>query len=368
MKASRLTTSVRYFALYLLFGLILASCGQGPIQASSWPGVTPADNTLYIAYNQFVRAIDLENEREIWRFPAEADRNLTFYAPPAVSSDGLVIVGGYDQKVYALSTSNNRPETVWVFEDATDRIIGGPAISGEIVLVPSADHKLYALDLNNGQPVWAQPFESKHALWSAPLIDGTMVYLSSLDHTVYALDLESGRLEWENDLGSAISDTPSLSNGLLLCGTFGGTLYALDKETGRELWRFESGAAIWGNPVVADEMVYVANVDRDAFALDLENGAVIWRQSLASSASTSPITTDEIVYFASEEGAVEAFRKADGNPAWPSGASILGRLLADPILVKDELLVPVMENNECIIFGVNADTGSTRCLVQLDEG
>jgi outer membrane protein assembly factor BamB len=368
MKDSRNSRFVKSAALFLLVGLVLSGCSRGVIQASSWPGVTLADDTLYIAYNQFVRAIDLETEREIWRYPAEADRTATFYAPPAVSEDGVVILGGYDQKVYGLATASDRPETIWIFEEATDRIIGGPAISGDTVLVPSADHHLYALDLNNGQPVWTQPFESEHALWSAPLVDGEIVFLASLDHAVYALELQTGELLWENDLGSAISDTPSLSNGLLLCGTFEGLLYALEKETGREVWRFEAGAAIWGNPVVDDGIVYVADVDGHAFALDLERGAELWRQDLSSSASTSPITNDSNVFFVSEEGAVEAFSKANGDPSWPASASLLGRLLADPILIMDELLVPVMDNEECVVFGVDTETGGTRCVVPLGEG
>jgi outer membrane protein assembly factor BamB len=325
------------------------------------------DDTLYIAYNQFVRAINLENEREIWRYPAEADRAITFYAPPAVSEDGIVILGGYDQKVYALSIASGRPEPIWIFDEASDRIIGGPAISGETVLIPSADHSLYAVNLNNGRPVWEQPFESDHALWSAPLIDGETVYLASLDHSIYALDLESGDLLWEISLGSAISDTPTLSNGLLLCGTFEGLLFALDKETGREVWKFEAGAAIWGNPVVDDEVIYVADVDRDAFALDLEDGSLLWRTTLASSASTSPITDESSVFFVSEEGSVEAFDKTTGDPVWPTTNPLVGRLLADPILVEDELLVPVMDNSDCIIFGVAAGTGSTRCVVPQDQ-
>ncbi len=352
----------------LILAFVLTACGgRGAIQASSWPGVTLTDHTLYIAFNQFVRAIDLETERELWRFPTEPDRTVTFYAPPAVAEDGTIILGGYDKKVYAVSADSGRPVEIWTFEASSDRIIGGPAISGDTVLVPSADHHLYALDINTGQPVWSQPFQSDHALWSAPLIDGDTVYLASLDHSIYALDLETGDLQWESDLGSAISDTPSLSNGLLLCGTFEGLLFALDKETGREAWRFEAGAAIWGNPIVNDEVVYVADVDGDAFALDLETGAELWRQKLASSASTSPITDDSKVFFVSEEGSIEAFAKETGDPSWPSSATVLGRLLADPILVADELFVPVMDNEECVVFGVNVDTGSARCIVQQPE-
>ena len=368
MNESSRPISVKPLLALLLSALILAGCARGPIQASSWPGVTQAEGTLYIAFNESVRAIDLEAGRELWHYPAEPDRALTFYAPPAVSDDGIVILGGYDQNVYALSTGSGRPETIWVFEEPSDRIIGGPAISADTVLIPSADHKLYAVDINNGQSVWAQPFESEHALWSTPLVDGETVYLASLDHSVYALNLETGDLIWESDLGSAISDTPTLSNGLLLCGNFEGNLFALDKKTGREAWRFEAGAAIWGNPVVDDEVVYFADVNREAFALDLETGAELWRQDLSSSASTSPIANETKVFFVSEEGSVEAFFKDSGDPAWPSSATIQGRLLADPILVADELFVPVMDNSECVVFGVNAETGSARCVVQLGEG
>ncbi|TFH38161.1 MAG: hypothetical protein E4G99_00035 [Anaerolineales bacterium] len=361
--------SFRHIVPLLLTGFVLAGCaGGGAIQASSWPGVTRGENTLYIAYNQFVRAIDLETERELWRFPAEADRAMTFFAPPAVSEDGIVILGGYDHKAYALATGSNRPETLWVFDQASDRIVGGPTISGDTVLIPSADHKLYAVDLNNGQPVWEQPFESRHALWSAPLVDEGIIYLASLDHSVYALELETGELIWESDLGSAISDTPVLSNGLLLCGNFEGLLFALNKTTGREVWRFDAGAAIWGNPFVDGDVVFAADVDREAFALDLNNGVEIWHQTLASSASTSPVTDENKVFFVSEEGSVEAFLKESGDPAWPSSATLMGRLLADPFLVADEVFIPIMDNPECVLYGVNTDTGSSRCVVQLDQG
>jgi outer membrane protein assembly factor BamB len=111
----------------------------------------------------------------------------------------------------------------------------------------------------------------------------------------------------------------------------------------------------------------VADVDRDAFALNLEDGSQLWRTTLASSASTSPITDDEYVFFVSEEGSVEAFDKTNGDPVWPTTTPLVGRLLADPILVEDELFVPVMDNSDCIIFGVDADTGSTRCVVAQDE-
>ena len=368
MKETFRPISLKPLLALLLSGFVLAGCARGPIQASSWPGMTEAEGTLYIAFNELVRAMDLETGRELWHYPAEPDRAQTFYAPPAVSADGIVVLGGYDNNVYALSTGSGRPEPIWVFKEPSDRIIGGPAISADTVLIPSADHKLYAVDINNGQPVWAQPFESKHALWSTPLVDGETVYLASLDHSVYALDLENGELIWERDLGSAIADTPTLSNGLLLCGNFEGFLFALDKETGREVWRFEAGAAIWGNPIVDDEVVYFADVDRDAFALDLESGAELWQQTLSSSASTSPITNATKVFFVSEEGSVEAFLKDSGDPAWPSSATLQGRLLADPILVADELLVPVMDNSECVVFGVNAETGSARCVVQIGEG
>jgi outer membrane protein assembly factor BamB len=364
IKSSSRSTSILSIGLLFILTALLSSCvGGSALAASSWPGVSVDETTAYVAYGPSVHAIDLRTGEVQWRFPTEPDRSLSFYAPPVVDPAGHIIVGGYDRKVYSLHPEGISASVAWTFEGADDRIIGGLLIAGDTVYVPSADWKLYALNLDDGTPAWPEPFEAKHALWSAPLINGQHVYVAALDHNVYALDPDTGVVEWSVDLGSAVSDTPTLAGDLLLCGTFEGVLYALDTSSGRIIWTFDAGEAIWGNPAVNDTHAFFADVSGVAYSIELESGREAWRHDLSGPASASPALTAERVFFVSENGAVDAFKLENGDPAWPTSSTLIGRLLADPILTTEGLLVPVMDG-ECILYMLDVDTGSSRCLFQ----
>lgn len=350
--------------LFVILAALLSSCvGGSALAASSWPGVSVDETTAYVAYGPSIHAIDLRTGEEQWHFPSEPDRSISFYAPPALDPDGHVIVGGYDKKVYSLQPEGISASVAWTFEGAEDRIIGGLLIAGDVVYVPSADQKLYALNLSDGTPTWQQPFQAEHALWSAPLINGQHIYIAALDHNVYALDPKSGAVEWSVDLGSAVSDTPTLAGDLLLCGTFEGKLYALDTGSGRIVWTFEAGEAIWGDPAANETHAFFADVSGVAYSLEIASGREAWRRDLSGPASATPALTADRVFFVSENGAVDAFKLENGDPAWPTSATLVGRLLADPIITSEGLLVPVMDA-ECVLYMLDVDTGSSRCLYQ----
>jgi outer membrane protein assembly factor BamB len=332
------------------------------MQASSWPGVTIADDIVFIAFGQFVHSVDLETGRALWTFPTEADRNTTFYAPPAISPDGeILVVGSYDQKVYGLNAQAATSAPLWVFDDPEDRIIGGPLIVEDRALVPTASGRLFALDLENGRPLWSEPFQAEHAIWSAPIVQEDRIYVGGLDHYVYSISLETGRVNWKTDLGSALSDSPTLTDGMLLSGNFAGTLSALDAKTGRVEWEFQADDSIWGSPAVHEGVAYFGDVAGEAHALDVETGRELWRQELSGPASASPVVLDERVYFVTETGQMDALLIESGQSAWPASATMVGRLLADPIISSEGILVPAMES-ECLLYVVEPETGGVRCL------
>jgi len=347
-----------------LSAILLASCSSSSIMAaSSWPGLSVNEDTAYLAYNEYVRAVDLSSGREVWSYPPEADRKLTFYAPPAIGPDGIVVIGGYNNEILALAPNNSYVNILWSFEEATDRIIGGPVIIDDIVLVPSADMHLYALDLETGESVWDKPFEAQHALWSSPKIKDGRIYLASLDHHIYALDLETGREVWRADLSSAISDSPSLTEDLILAGTVEGILYALNENHGDIIWQFKAEGAIWGDPAIFDGVAFFADVSGTAYAIEADSGKELWRMELPGSSSASPTILEDRVFFISETGEVTALLLENGNPVWPSSADMAGRLLADSIPTDYGLLVPAMES-ECVVYSVDPSTGATRCIIE----
>lgn len=346
-----------------LLTLLLSACaGGGVLQASSWPGVSLTDDTLYIAFGQFVYSVNPENSAVNWTYPAEADRNVSFYAPPALSPDGeTLVVGSYNQTVYGLNAQSANSTPRWVFEEPEDRIIGAPLIVEDRVLVPTAAGRVFALDLESGRPLWDEPFQAEHAIWSAPIVQEDRFYVGGLDHYVYSISLEDGQVIWSTDLGSAIADSPTLTDGLLLSGTFAGTLAALDAQTGRIEWEFQAEDSIWGSPVVQDGVAYFGDVAGEAHALEVETGREIWRHVLSGPASASPVIKDDWIYFVTEVGQMDALQLETGEPAWPASANMVGRLLADPLLSSEGILVPAMES-ECLIYAVEPETGAVRCL------
>jgi len=355
------------FFLPIIIGLsaiLLAGCSSRSIMAaSSWPGLTVNEDVAYLAYNEYVRAVDLSSGREVWSYPPEADNKLTFYAPPAIGPDGIVVIGGYNNEILALAPNDSFVNILWTFEEATDRIIGGPVIIDGMVLVPSADKNLYALDLESGEQIWSKPFAAQHALWSSPVVQEDRIYLASLDHHIYALDLESGREIWRANLSSAISDSPSLTEDLVLAGTLEGVLYALSASHGEIVWQFNAEGAIWGAPVILDGKAFFADVSGTAYAIETASGKELWRMELPGSSSASPTILEDRIFFMSETGEVTALLVDNGNPIWPSSADMAGRLLADSIPTDYGLLVPAMES-ECVVFSVDTSTGATRCIIE----
>lgn len=352
------TVSTRTARLTLLAVLILATgalagCAPGSATAaSSWPGVAANDTTAYVAYGPAVYALNLENGQEVWHYPRDANRSISFYASPVLTAEGDLIVGGYDKVVYRLNANGSE---VWRFEGSGDRIIGSAALADTLVLVPSADHFLYALDLETGRLAWS--FEAKSSLWAAPLVDGDRVYLASLDHLVYALQVSDGSLLWSQDLGAAMADTPVLVDGVLLVATFGAGLQALDAETGQILWSIPTEGWVWGSPNAADGIAYFGDVAGYVYAVDLASQRELWRIQPDGPVAETPALADGTLYFGTEAGSVYARQAASGTSVWEQ--PLTGKLYSDLLLRGDTLLVASLQG-DAVLTALDAASGVIR--------
>lgn len=356
---------IRWIGLLLLLAVLLTGCStQGMLTGSSWPGLTIDGDQAYIANGSTIYAIDPSNGRETWRFPTEPDRSMSFYAPPAISEDGYVIVGSYSNVLYGLRNRGSLVDIEWTFEDATDRYIAAATIVEDLVLAPNADGHLYALDLETGTTEWIYTATDGNALWSPPLVIEDRVYLSSLDHELYCVDLASGDECWKQDLGGSITSTPAHYEDMLLAGTFGGELFAISIEDGSILWSIEAEGWIWGTPAVSGTYAFFGDLNGNVVAIDLENeGAEVWRETLGAPITASPIVDETNVYVISEDGVVNAYIQETGALAWARASIIEGSLNADPVLVDGTLFIPAL-GNDCLLFAVGTEAGSLRCEFQ----
>lgn len=127
-----------------------------------------------------VIAVDVSARRVRWRF-SDPDRQFPFYSSAAVS-DNLVIVGGRDKLIRAISTSSGKQ--VWSFASRA-RVDSSPAVTADRVVVGSGDGKLYVLDLRTGKPVWE--FDAGAAITASPAIAPGRIVISNSDGKIYGL-------------------------------------------------------------------------------------------------------------------------------------------------------------------------------------
>lgn len=341
MKTSRLLP----LSILVILALFLSSCA-GAIANNSWPGLTvdAKDKVGYLAYNQQVYAINLENGSDIWKFPEKTDSKLTFFAPPVLTPDGQLLVAGYDDAIHSLNPANGQEnQGNWPFRGAKDRYVASPLVAGNLIYAPNADGTLYVLDLT-GKLLWT--YHTKEPLWATPAAEGKMIYQSSMDHHVYALDAQSGNLIWESeDLGGAIVGTPTIGpDGTLYVGSFGRVMAAIDPQNGKVLWSKPTTGWVWGGPVLDQGVLFFGDLDGAFYAMNANDGATVWNTPPAESAGNSipdqPLVITDTVYYTSENGNLYAASTKDGKPR--SVFKVDGKLYASPRVFGDLfLLTPV---------------------------
>lgn len=339
MKNSRLFS----FSAIILLSLVLSACGTA-LGASSWPGITvdQENNTVYVAYNQHVYALEAETGRESWRFPAEADNGISFYAAPEISADGQLLVAGYDKQLYSLDPQGNG-SLKWQFNSAENRYIASPLAVDAGFFAPNSDRSIYALSAD-GQLQWT--FETQDAQWAAPASDGEILFLPSLDHNLYALNGQSGDLLWQQDMGAGIVGRPAMSDeGTLFVGTFGSEVIALNSANGVIQWRKNTEGWVWGGPTYFEGSLFSADIDGNVYAFDAERGQELWRVSTDGAITGKPLVANDHVYVSTENGQVLSIG-LDGVIQWTQ--TVEGQAFSSPKLAGDAILIGLVEGEAIV--------------------
>lgn len=344
----------QYIFILAIFGiaLTLSACAGAANTATSWPGLTVDDQFAYVAHNTRVYAVDLTNGTEKWRYPAEADNSITFFADPELTADGQVIAGSYDGNLYSLEAETGRQ--VWVFPDAENRYIAGALVDDGSIFAPAADENLYSLDLD-GRLQWT--FTSERESWAKPVTDDecSCLFLSSMDHTVYAIDPQNGTEKWRSEeLGGAVVGTPAYNNdGVLYVGTFGGRLFAMNAENGDVIWEYstQDGGWIWSGPTLSDGVLYFGDLNGYFYAVDAENGTQNWQLTpaqLNGEIVGSPLVIDQDIYITTEEGILFKL-DTDGKIQWSQPVGENAKVYTSPRAANDLILVAPVQIDELLI-------------------
>jgi outer membrane protein assembly factor BamB len=337
----------------LIVSSILSGCAGSAGVANSWPGLTADQETIYLAYQNHIYAIQIENGVEKWRYPNEAERNVTFYADPELSEDGQLIVGSYENILYSLNPENGGKN--WEFTQAQNRYVGGSLATPDGIYAPNVDNKMFALTLTGSQR-WV--LETGDANWAKPATNSQCdcIYLASMDHTLYSINPESGQVNWNSgELGGALVGAPTFGeNGHLYVGTFGNELLALDAQNGDIIWRAATDGWVWSGPAISDGRLYFGDLTGHFYALDAATGSKVWDiapENLDGPISGTPLVLNDSIYFGTETGTIYAIN-TEGTPIWSQ--TIEGSLYSSPVVAGDLILL-ASTNMENLLSAFTSD-------------
>ena len=288
----------------LLLSLALTGCtGANLINwGSGWTVTATSDGVVYVVTRQGeVLALDVNesgtsrgSEQLNWRFALDGDDRLRgAFGKPAIG-DELVYVGekgdgkGKEGRLFALrkdrASTTLRPDLGEWVRSIEGGIVGGAALSNDLVLVASDDKTIYAFDKITGRLQWRFPTEGR--IWSTPTVRDEVAYVGAMDRYVYAISLEpdlnlADRLLWRYKTGGAVLTNPLLLDDMVIVGSLDKKLYALKATTtnpgGQLAWSepFEGDDWFWAGPISNGENIYAATMSGSLYAVD-KNGIAIW--------------------------------------------------------------------------------------------
>lgn len=329
---------IKYFSL-LIFSLVLASlvsaCTGNAFVPSGLNGVSADQKTAYVTNNTAVTAINLADGTEKWLYPPKAEKDKSFFMAPVLTTDGQLIVGGYNKILYSLNPDTGKEN--WSFSEAQNHYIASPLVTSQAIYAPNADNNLYAVDLK-GKKLWT--FTSKGPLWAQPAGNDNCkcLYLASMDHNVYALNQADGKVIWKRDLGAAMVGTPGLSQdgNTLYIGTFGNQMAALDSQTGQVIWQVPTKGWVWSGSTVDNDRLYFGDLNGNFYALNAKDGSALWAITPGGAVAGTPLVTKEAIYIPTDVGTLLAVDQ-NGKTLWSQ--TIGGKIYSPPVMAGDTILV-----------------------------
>ncbi|QCC59579.1 PQQ-binding-like beta-propeller repeat protein [Natrinema thermotolerans] len=313
--------------------------GEGSISNS--PVIV--DDTLYVAADTHLYAVDLETEELEW----QKEVNASPAAHPAAGDDR--VFAGTRDGIVAADLEDG--EIRWRNDIGISSVNPVPVNDGVIGI---QNLFLHYFDLKNGDESTLHDMRNHQGSYPythVPAVDNGNAYFVS-ENSIYAVDIVDGSVQWQ--FNSSTKEPLGESDPVVLDETvyLGGEdhrLYAI--ESGSKKWELEIDEPIKCSPSVASGTVYFGGGGtgtQDFFAINIENKSFEWSpKNLRYSVSAKPVITDDIVYVSSYHDLV-AFNTEDGTVKWrvkdlgqESGESIR----APPAISNGTLYVPTAEGN-----------------------
>ena len=136
--------------------------------------------------------------------------------------------GTYGNEVLGVNLTSG--EIAWRYEHPVRKLpfFASAAVTKNLVIIGGRDKMVHALSPEKGEPQWT--YTAKSRIESSPVIVGKRVFFGTTRGVFIALDITNGEQVWKFETGSSIVASPSVANGRIYIGTEDGILYCFGEK------------------------------------------------------------------------------------------------------------------------------------------
>jgi outer membrane protein assembly factor BamB len=216
---------------------------------------------------------------------------------PVVRSDGGVLVGARDVKLYCFGP--NLDTLLWVADltpYGSSIFFSTPALDAAGNAYITTNRRLVKVS-SGGSVLWSWPSHNSLSISHSPVIglDGK-VYFACYSDSLYAVNPE-GTLAWARPLAHSVNSAPAVGlDGNILVATTSGTgpwqLWSF-YPNGDTYWTADlAGSADFASPAVGPDSTIYVGANRYLYAVR-SDGSLKWRDSLLARIQSCPAVANE---------------------------------------------------------------------------
>jgi outer membrane protein assembly factor BamB len=222
------------------------------------------------------------------------------------------------------------PRPVWR-ADVGRGIVGGPALTEDLVIVAMVDRQIVVLERATGDVLWRRRLPN--APGAGPLADGDRIVVATQeeDGRVYALRLANGARIWSAAAGDVAAPLV-MDDSTVYAATTTGDVLAIRTSDGRRLWRTRLPGAVRAAPLPTAAGLVVATATDSLFLLDPAGGRVLVRAGIRGSVLAAPTLAGPLVVVGTSAGDLLALRADSLTPHWRLD---LGGAVAGTVAVRE---------------------------------
>ncbi len=359
--------------LVLITASFFTSCSSGAYTNYGWTGCVVDGDSIYVASQGKLTALQKNNGSVIWQREIESDvvsssalscgagsAASVIYADPIVA-DGVVYVATYSGKIYAYSTASGNLLWKYPSEGYVQGIIGGLILNDGAIYFSAVGGTVTALNINTQAVIWQ--YDTEDTLWATPCLNGDTIYIASYDKRLFALDIDSGDLRWNApfETNGPIVATPVYDNGVIYISSLDRGIYAINSENGNLIWEFSSDSDaeytprnwFWATPLMVDGVIYAPNMDGFVYILDSTNGTLITALELNKAISADPVLYGDKVILSTQDGDIYSINTATNNKDLLKSLT----LTVQSSLYIDEGIVYVHTIKTENLYAIKSDSG-----------